>query len=175
MGAAPFVTVARAVKPHGLAGEIAFDPRLEDDLKWLEGVTVWFVPPAEQAIGYRVNAVRTGPKGPLVAIDSVDSPEQARSLAGRAVLVRETDAPEGYLVEEPDMCGVSVTDSDRGFIGEITDVIVTGANDVWVVRGDRFGEVLIPVIDDVVLDLDMQERRAVVRLLPGLIDGEESS
>jgi 16S rRNA processing protein RimM len=54
------------------------------------------------------------------------------------------------------------------------DVIETGANDVWVVQGTRFGEVLLPVTDEVVLDVDDASGTAHVRLLPGLIDGEHS-
>ena len=48
------------------------------------------------------------------------------------------------------MLAVSVEDQQRGVLGTIVEVIVTGANDVWVVEG-RFGEILIPVIDDVVM------------------------
>ena len=61
---------------------------------------------------------------------------------------------------------MSVVDEARGVLGEIVEVIVTGANDVWVVDGP-FGEVLLPVIDDVVLDVDEEARTAQVRLLAG--------
>jgi 16S rRNA processing protein RimM len=49
------------------------------------------------------------------------------------------------------------------------EVIETGANDVYVVQGPR-GELLIPVIEDVVQELDLENQRMVVTLLPGLLD-----
>ena len=61
-------------------------------------------------------------------------------------------------------------DEERGELGVIDEIIVTGANDVWVVRGGPLGEVLIPVIDDCVLEVDTETRTARVRLLPGLIE-----
>jgi 16S rRNA processing protein RimM len=62
-----------------------------------------------------------------------------------------------------------VFDGERGLIGEITDVIITGANDVWVIEGP-FGEVLIPVIDQVIGDIDEEAGTVHITLLPGLID-----
>jgi 16S rRNA processing protein RimM len=60
----------------------------------------------------------------------------------------------------------------------VAEVIVTGANDVWVVRGGRWGEVLVPIIDEVVHDIDESSGTASVRLLPGLLPepgGSESA
>jgi 16S rRNA processing protein RimM len=76
------------------------------------------------------------------------------------------------LIPEPaeDPVGMSVFDEERGGLGVIDEVLVTGANDVWIVRGGPFGEVLIPVIDQCVLELDWDAMVARVRLLPGLIE-----
>ena len=61
--------------------------------------------------------------------------------------------------------------SSEALSGIIVEVIVTGANDVWVVQGP-FGEILIPVIDDVVLGVSEDDGVIVVRLLDGLMPGE---
>ncbi len=75
-----------------------------------------------------------------------------------------------------------MTSDDAGILGvrrrsagtwaSCVETIITGANDVWVVDG-AFGEVLIPVIDDVVLDIDEQERTIRVALLPGLLEDDD--
>ena len=89
------------------------------------------------------------------------------------MVARPADLPEDLLAEpEDDPVGLRVVDATRGDLGEVTDVIITGANDVWVVSGPRFGEVLVPVIDHVVLEVDWDKNLARVELLPGLIDGE---
>jgi 16S rRNA processing protein RimM len=68
------------------------------------------------------------------------------------------------------LIGVEVmTESGEG-LGRVTEVLETGANDVYVVRGSR-GEVLIPAIESVVRELDLETNRMVVSPLPGMLDG----
>ncbi len=171
MDVTPFVPIGRVAKAHGLAGEVSVvltgPPSLLS-----EGLRVWFVPPPEGVRDGVIESVRPGPKGPLVKIDSLNSPEAARSIAGLDVVARRVDLPaEALDMMGPDPVGLSVTDDVHGFLGEVEDVIVTGANDVWVVEGP-LGQVLVPVIDDVMLDVDFEAGTALVHLLPGLLDEE---
>jgi 16S rRNA processing protein RimM len=167
----PFTAIARVVRTHGLAGELSCT-ELEGPLTDLpEDLQVWFAPPPGAARSGHIVSTRPGPKGTLVTVREIVSIDDARPLQGCVMLAATSELPPDWLTEEePDLLGVSVTDVDRGPLGEIADVIITGANDVWVVRGGPLGEVLIPVIDDVVLELDEEARLALVRLLPGLIE-----
>ncbi|MBA4370785.1 MAG: 16S rRNA processing protein RimM [Coriobacteriaceae bacterium] len=166
-----FVPVARVVKAHGLSGEFAVIDY--GDLEALmPGIEVWFVPPPASARSGRLLGVRPGPKGPLATVAGIDSIAAAREVAGTEMVVRPADIPEDWLTEVFDPVGVSVTDESRGALGTVQEVIVTGANDVWVVRGP-LGEVLLPVIEDVVLEIDEERRHASVRLLPGLLPDDE--
>ena len=65
-----------------------------------------------------------------------------------------------------DLIGCDVFLEDDSKLGVIKDVLITGANDVYVVKKDAGGEVLIPVIDDCVLVINPEENRIVVHLLP---------
>ena len=120
-----------------------------------EGMGVWFVPPPLEGprLG-SIQQIRVTPKGQVVHISGFDSAQTARDLVGKTVSVRSADAPEGWDDEEPTLVGMLVVDEARGELGTIEEVIVTGANDVWVVVGDHYGEVLVPVIDDVVISFD---------------------
>lgn len=118
-----------------------------------------------------VEAARSGPKGPLLKVGGVDTVEEASMLLGREIVAKTAELPEDLLTqveEKPDPVGLKVTDDERGLLGVVEDVIVTGANDVWVVDGP-LGEVLLPVIDECVVSVDWDERTARVRLLPGLV------
>ena len=53
-------------------------------------------------------------------------------------------------------------------MGKLTDVLLTGANDVYVIRQPDETELLIPAIPDVILQVDVENGRMQVRLLPGL-------
>ncbi len=137
-----------------------------------EGLRVWLVPPP---VGVRegvIEHVRSGPKGPLVKITGIDDPDTARSLRGVALSVPSTRC---RLLWPRSLSTRSACMSRRRMeltSDSIEEVIVTGANDVWVVDGGAYGEVLLPVIDDVVLDLDEDARTVTVHLLEGLVDEE---
>ena len=68
-----------------------------------------------------------------------------------------------------DLMGREVVDERFGSLGTIVEIMSTPANDVWVVEGDRYGEVLIPVIEQVVLDLP-DTGTIFVHVMDGLID-----
>lgn len=166
---AAFVSLGRVVKPHGLTGELSV--KLEAGVPGVPvGLAVWFVPPPEVLRTGRVLAVRQGPKGPLVTVEGVSDIATADALRGLSISARSSDLPEDFILLEESLEGLEVSDVERGVIGSIAEIIETGANDVWVVRGGPFGEVLIPVIDDVILEVDRQSGTARVRLLPGLIE-----
>jgi len=147
-------------------------PAAEASFALLTGTQVWFVPPVASARSSRILSVRPGPKGPLATLEGFGSIDAARHLVGSRILARVEDVPEEWFDEdELDVVGMQVTDVVHGELGEIVEVIVTGANDVFVVEGPR-GEVLVPVIEDVVLEIDEDAETVTVRLLPGLLPGE---
>jgi 16S rRNA processing protein RimM len=139
----------------------------------LEGIEVWIVPPPMSARCGRIESVRPGPKGPLVKLSGFDDLDASRAICGCELLAQEADLPEGWdaAPQDDDFIGRAVEDQQRGALGTIVEVIFTGANDVWVVQGP-FGEILIPVIDDVVLGFAEDDGVIVVRLLDGLMPGE---
>lgn len=142
-----------------------------------EGLNVWFVPPPATVRSGRIEGVRPGPKGPLVKVSGVDDVDTAFALCGTEMLAKRADVPEEWFEvadEEFTADGMTVRDEKRGLLGEVVETIVTGANDVWVVDGP-FGEVLLPVIDDVVLEIDEAAGEILVRLLPGLLPEEGES
>jgi 16S rRNA processing protein RimM len=171
MDPAAFVPLGRIVKTHGLAGEVSVIATDGLPLERLVGVHVWFVPPPGIVRTSFIAGVRPGPKGPLVKLDGVDGPDAAAALRGTTMLAAATDVPEDITPEEEDdLTGVRVFDEQRGDLGLIDEVLVTGANDVWIVRGGPFGEVLIPVIEQCIVGVDLDSMTATVRLLPGLIE-----
>lgn len=166
---APFVAVARVIKTHGLQGEVAVKTLSDLPFALLIGTEMWAVPPVAGLGSLRLSAFREGPKGPLLTLDGVHSINEARSLAGSTLLVRAQALPEDWEEDVFDPVGYAVADADRGALGTITDVIHTGANDVWVIDGP-LGQVLVPVIDDVVVAIDEEAETIDVVLLPGLLD-----
>lgn len=173
---APYVRLGRIVKHHGAHGEVSVAVRDGLPESCLNAPELWIVPPPSSgAVPRRATGVRQGPKGLLVSFTRLDGREdpQGTDLAGRWLLARGVDVPVVPAARD-DLIGREVDDAARGLLGVVTDVIVTGANDVLVVEGDRFGQVLIPVIPDVVRDVPPPPAPIAVVLLDGLIDGDAS-
>ena len=77
--------------------------------------------------------------------------------------------PEGtYYIA--DLEGLSVRTADGTVLGTIQEVIRTGSNDVYVLKSDRKKPILIPVIDEVVKEVNIEEGYVLVELMKGLID-----
>jgi 16S rRNA processing protein RimM len=171
MEASRYIAVGRIVKTHGVAGELSVAPLTSLALDEMIGDDVWIVPPVRLARPHRISSVRTGPKGPLVVLEDVTDIEHAREMVGASLCIPGTEFPDEMLADEPSCLGYAVSDEDRGDLGTVEDTIVTGANDVWVVQGPA-GEVLLPVIDDVVLDVDHDTKVVRVKVLPGLVEDD---
>ncbi|MDR3686860.1 MAG: ribosome maturation factor RimM [Coriobacteriia bacterium] len=177
MAPAPFTALARVVKSHGLKGEVAVEPAADLPFVLPIGLEVWFVPPPAGVRTGLIENVRRGPKGPLVKVSGVDDIGVAQKLVGADIMVRSDQLPEGWdepVEAEDDPVGLTVTDAKRGDLGTIVEVIFTGANDVWVVEGP-FGEVLLPVIDDVVRKIDWDAGSVAVTLLEGLLPDDATT
>ena len=132
------------------------------------------MPPGPRgALPFTITEVRHSARSLIVRFDDDRTAEEAGSLSGRWMLARESDLPVAHVGHD-DFIGMTVIDAARGVLGTVTDLIVTGANDVLVVDGDAHGQVLIPVIDDVVRDVDTTTGVIGITALPGLIDEEPS-
>lgn len=173
---APYTPVARIVKTHGLKGEVVAVPA--DGLPFLVSVSqkVRFVPPRAGIGECTVVEVRPTPKGSILKLAEIDTIALSQSLVGTTLLLRTEDVPEIPVEEDDELeefIGSRVVDEVHGDLGTISEIILTGANDVWVLSGGPFGEVLIPVIDQVVLGWEDESRTVIaVRLLEGLLPDE---
>lgn len=99
----------------------------------------------------------------LAKISGIDNREQAAELIGNKIYIWPEQLPELEQDEYywSDLIGMQVESLQAEVLGQVDDMIETGANDVMVIKGDR--ERLIPfVIDDIVREVDLSSRRIVV-------------
>ena len=66
--------------------------------------------------------------------------------------------------------GLDVVDEAGRLLGKVTEILETGANDVLLVRSEAGREILLPMIDDVVLEIALTDKLIRVHLLPGILD-----
>lgn len=164
------MTVGRILRPHGVRGEM----RMEILTGYPERLSlhrVFYLGP--QARPYPVESVRFHQGAALIKLAGCDDRTTAESLRGLLVQIPLEDAVpleegEYYYFQ---VVGVEVFTDGGELLGQVVEVMETGANDVYVVRGPR-GEVLIPAVEDVVRELDLTARRMVIVPIPGLLEDE---
>lgn len=167
------LALGRFLKPHGVDGELKFKSYFPDDIdpNNVSGGLVKSAPGYEEE-EITIASGRLAGKLWVLRPDGVDSPEEAASFTNREFWVERSllpPLPDGLYFSQ-DIMGSSVFDEEGNEVGVIDDIISTGANDVWQIARRGGGEILIPVIPDVVLDVDTQNRKIVVKLMDYLDD-----
>ncbi len=104
----------------------------------------------------------------LGGCDDRDAAEEFRGMLVQIPLEEAVPLEEGeyYYFQLIDM---DVETETGEWLGRVADVVEAGAHDVYIVRGPR-GEILLPAIEDVILELDTERREMVVHLLPGMLE-----
>ena len=163
-----FIVIGQITKPHGVRGELRVKPHTDEPERftWLEQVYV-----GETARSLMlVEKARVHQGMILLKFTAVNDRTAAEALRGEWLMVPEDEAlpleeGEYYLFQ---LEGLSVFTDDGEDLGVLTSIIETGANHVFVVQGAQ-GELLLPDIDEVVQEIDFENGRMLVTLLPGLI------
>ena len=162
----PTVAVGRITRAHGVHGEVAVLVISEVPERFRDGATVW----TEGGRALTVSASRPHGDRMLVRFEGVGGREQADALRGTLLVVPESASPalpEGSWWDHQIVGCAVETDAGRA-LGTVRDVIHTSANDVWSVVDAAETETLIPVIADVIVEVDVAGRRIVAREVPGL-------
>lgn len=164
--AEPTVVVGRITRAHGLRGEVAVEVRSDNPQRFADGAVVLTDTARELTIE---RAHRHGGRL-LVKFRGIDDRTAADSLRGASLVVPESWLPElppgEYWPFQLEGCEL-VTESGRT-LGVVSDVIPNPANDLWVAVDAAGAETIVPAIGDVVVDVDVADKRIVVRDVPGL-------
>jgi 16S rRNA processing protein RimM len=170
--AAGLIRVGRIAGAHGLKGALKFRP--DDPASTVLGSVAQISLAADggEARTYRLkSAARVSRNHLRIVLEEVGDLAGAEALKGATVFIAASDLPalkpgEFYYYQ---VLGMEVRLTDGRSLGMIEEVISTGANEVWEVRGEM-GEVLVPVIEDVVKAIDFDSRVATIEAIPGLLD-----
>lgn len=165
-----FFRVGVIANTRGIRGEVKVFPTTDDVQRftWLKDV---YLDTGKEKLKLEVSSVRFFKNLVIVKFKGIDNINDIEKYKGKDLLVTREDAipleeDEFYL---SDIIGAEVFTEDDEFFGNLKDVLETGANLVYVVEHeDR--EVLLPAIEDCVKDVDVETKRMVVNIMPGLLD-----
>ena len=118
---------------------------------------------------YEINWVKPHTGTPLISFKGISNRDQAKALIGAELFIPQSELPE--LDEDTyywfELIGIDVYTKSEEYLGRIESIIETGSNDVYVVKRHE-KEVLIPALESVVLEIDIQQKRMQVDLPEGL-------
>jgi 16S rRNA processing protein RimM len=157
------------VRAHGVRGEMIADVLQDLVDVFAQGLVVRLTDREGTESRHEVRRARRHQDRLILELSGVDTCERADDLRACTVwLSRDSIArPEGKRWFVQDLLGVEVFTEEGELLGRLTEVMHMPANDVYVVRG-RSGEILLPAIDEVIREVDLQAGRMLVRLIEGL-------
>jgi 16S rRNA processing protein RimM len=164
-----FLAIARVIKPWGARGDLKLQvlTGFPDQLGRLKRVYL-----GPEAVPYTVARFRWHSGELLLRLTDVGDRNAAELLRDQLVQIAREDATplEPGQFYEYQIVGLNVVTTDGEPLGQVAEVLSTGANDVYVVQGPR-GEVLLPARAEVVQAIDLDAGTMTVTLLPGLLEG----
>lgn len=165
-----YLKVGVITAPHGVRGEVRVFPTTDDPARFRSLKEVILQKGSRQET-HHIESVKFSKNMVILKLSGIGSMNDAEPYRQWDLMIpRGQGVPLGndeYYIA--DLIGMEVLTDEQEKLGTITDVMQTGANDVYVVGSDTYGEILIPAIKACILQVSVQENRMTVHLLPGLL------
>ena len=153
------ITIGSIVAPHGVRGDLRVLPQTdfperfaETEVCYIDGKT------------YHIVSAKFHKQYVLISFAEITDRDTAETMRRKEIQVERdalTALPEGrYYIF--DIIGLTVTDMAGEVLGTVTEVLQPGANDVYVVSAEGKADLLLPVIDGVIMDVDLEARTMTV-------------
>ncbi len=155
---------------HGVHGEMKVFPTT-DDVRRFKKLKEVMLENGSEYLTLEIEGVKFFKQFVIIKFKGYDSINDIEKYKGRGIYVtRENAVPlkkDEYFMA--DLLGIRVTDDEGRELGELTDIMQTGANDVYVIALDTGGELLLPAIKQCILDVDVDRGTMRVHVLEGLM------
>ena len=163
--------IGQIVNTFGIRGEVKVVP-FTNDIKRFDDLKKVYVKSNKQSKQYKVENVRYHKNMALLKLEGINNPEIAEMLKNSYLEIDREDAiplEEGtYFIA--DLIGLEVYTDEGKLLGKVNDIYNTGSNDIYVIK-DEFGkQILLPGIKEVIKDVQIENSKIIVHLIPGLIN-----
>lgn len=164
--------VGKIVNTHGIRGEVKVQRITDFEERFQVGNKLYIVSNNSLPLEVEIASHRVHKQLDLLSFKGYDNINDVTLFIGSFLKIKEdqqTELPEGeYYYHEIIGCLVKTTNGDN--IGEIYDIFPTGANDVWVVKPKKGKDILIPYIEDIVKQVDVETKQVIIEPMEGLLD-----
>ena len=165
-----YLEIGQIVNTFGIKGMVKVKP-FTDNIERFSNLEKIYIKNKSGQTEYKIQEVKYHKNMVLIKFEGIENPEQADLLRNSYLIVdRETEEPleagRYYIV---DMIGLDVFTDDNEYLGKLGDIYNTGSNDIYVVKNELGKQVLLPAIEDVIKNIDMDNKKVIVHLIPGLV------
>ena len=162
-----YLEAGKIVTTHGVRGEVKIMPYTDTPELLCEFDRLFI---GKDKAEIYIDRARVAKNTVIAKIEGIETVEAAEKYRNKVLFMHRDDLEldeDTYFIQ--DLIDMEVKDADSGFVyGKITDVLQNGANDVYVIKGDR--EYLVPAIPDVVISTDIDSNIMLIRPLDGLFE-----
>ncbi len=162
--------VGQIVNTFGIKGEVKVTP-FTDDINRFDDLKKVYVKTRKDDELYKVEGVRYHKNMVLLKLEGIENPEQAELLKNAFLEINREDAVPlrkgQYFIA--DLIGLEVYTDEGKLLGKVDNIYNTGANDIYIVKDELGKQVLLPGIKEVIKQVDLENEKIIVHLIPGLI------
>jgi 16S rRNA processing protein RimM len=155
---------------HGIHGEVKVFPTT-DDINRFKQLKQVFLDTGKEQIELEVEGVKFFKQQAILKFKGFDNINDIEKYKGKDLLVTRENAvklkSDEYFIF--DIIGSKVITDEDIELGELSEVMTTGANDVYIVKTKEGKEILLPSIKECILDVDVENKIIKVHVLPGLV------
>ena len=163
-----YLEAGKIVTTHGIRGEVKIMPYTDVPELLCEFDRLFI---GKEHMEINIERSRVFKNTVIAKLEGIDTPEAAEKLRNKILYMHRDDLElddDTYFIQ--DLIGMEVRDVDSGQVyGRLDDVMQTGANDVYVIKGED-KEYLVPAIADVIVSTDLENDVMTIRPLEGLFD-----
>lgn len=161
-GEPEYVLIGKFQRAHGVTGEIVLGIETDFPERIRPGKVVYL---GNQHVPRKITGTRPFHEKLLITLEGIKNREEVAELTNLQVFVKTGDLPsldKGQFYHHQ-LIGLPVMTDNNSQLGTIREILATGANDVYVVVDENGKEILLPAIESVILDIDLDLGRVLVK------------
>ncbi len=156
---------------HGIKGEVKVFPTT-DDVKRFEKIKEVLLDAGSQTASLEIQNIKYFKNLAIIKFKGIENIDDAQKYKGKDLYVTRDNAVEldegEYFIA--DLLGLTVITEEGEILGELKDVLQTGANDVYIIKSQTNKELLIPAIKDCIRAIDLKNKTMTIHVLEGLLE-----
>lgn len=165
-----YLKVGQISNAHGIKGEVKVYP-LTDNMKRFSKLKYVFLKPKDVYTKIEIQSVKYLKDFVVLKLANIEDMNEALKYKDEYVYIDRENAVklprDSYFIS--DLIDMEVTTDEGQYLGKIVSVFPTGSNDVYEIKSEVGKSILIPAIKDVVLEVDVDNKKMLIKLLEGLI------